>query len=210
MDDFKQISVTVNQHRKSRSEPKVNVINPTHYPMIGSGAHGAVFLLNKQQCVKIFALPEIAEKEAMALQQSQDVYFVPRFYEKGPNYIIMEYIRGMDLAAHLSQKGFISESITMQILNIIHSFQQIGFTKMKIPMRHIIVTEQEKLKVIDLASVYDTVQPYPLVLLFQLKKFGVLDKFLLQIKKSYPDIHADWLRNIPFNQLETLFTDWTD
>lgn len=98
MEDFKSIRVT-------EGIKKVDVIkNPTSFPLIGKGAQGAVFKISSDKCVKICAKPEYAVKENV-LKIAQNSPTIPRLYEVGQNYIIMEYIEGPTLFQYLESGG---------------------------------------------------------------------------------------------------------
>ncbi|RFU64582.1 hypothetical protein [Bacillus sp. V59.32b] len=88
--DFRKINVTKGEHG-------VEVENPTNYPLIGKGVQGAVFKLSRRRCVKIFSGMNAAKKEADAMRQGQDSYLMPRIFEVGDNYIVMEYVDGPSL-----------------------------------------------------------------------------------------------------------------
>ncbi|MBT2602685.1 hypothetical protein J7E55_06385 [Bacillus sp. ISL-53] len=88
MEDFKSICVT-------EGIKKVDVKKiPTSFPLIGKGAQGAVFKISSDKCVKICAKSEFAAKEGNVLKIAQESPAIPRLYDVGHNYIIMEYLEG--------------------------------------------------------------------------------------------------------------------
>ena len=92
MKDIKSIIVTP---RKGDIVKIVN--NPTSYPLVGRGREGAVFKISSDQCVKIYAKQRCAKNEGKVLIAAQESRIVPKLYEVGENYIIMEYIEGPSL-----------------------------------------------------------------------------------------------------------------
>ena len=198
MDDYKSISV-----KKGKDGKKLEVNNPTSYKLIGKGYQGAVFQLSDEQCVKIYVNSRDTQNEAKALQALQESSFVPKIFETGSNYIIMEYLKGPDLSTYLRDKGSISEWISQQILLIIKEMERVGFSKINHRMKHIIVTEQEVLKVIDLANVFNKYinQPHPIEMLKRLKNMGLLTAFFEHAKKMEPEMYGKWEKAIRFEQL---------
>jgi predicted Ser/Thr protein kinase len=186
VDDFNSISVV-------QGEYEVEVVNnPTSYPLIGKGAQGAVFRISSDKCVKIFGKAERARKEGEVLKVAQKSPIIPRLYEVGPNYIIMEYIKGPTIFEYLQSGGVLSEKLIKEILFVLNEMKRLKFTRMDADMRHIIVTKQEQLKVIDHFNSYRTIQPKPQLLFNGFKALGLLPLFLKKLKKMDPESYKDW------------------
>lgn len=148
MEDFKSIRVV-----SGEGEQHVEIIhNPTSYPLIGKGRQGAVFKISPDQCVKIYPKKENAKKEGMVLLVGQESTIVPRVYEIGENYIIMEYLDGSSLMQYLESNQILSEKITNQILFLLKEMKRLKFTRLDARLKHIIVTKQGELKVVDLVN----------------------------------------------------------
>ncbi|WP_440970232.1 hypothetical protein ACSS6N_23195 [Peribacillus frigoritolerans] len=187
MNDFSSITVT----RRGKEEELV-VNNPTSYPLIGKGIQGAVFKLTEDRCVKIFLKPKNVKKEKEALIKGQGLPFMPKFFESGPNYIIMEYIDGPSLRNYLKEQGTISESITQQLVNMKREMKRFGFTNLdRCVIRHIFVDNQQVLKVVDHANSYDR-KPIPVRLLDSLSELGLIDPFLQQVKVMDFELYSEW------------------
>jgi predicted Ser/Thr protein kinase len=197
LDDFKAISI-----KKGSDGKHLDVNNPTSYQLIGKGYQGAVFRLNEEQCVKIYIHSRDADSEAKALRALQERAIAPKVFETGPNYIVMEYLKGPNLKTYLRQQGSISESISQQILVILKEMKRAGFTRLnKSPLQHFIVTEQEVLKVIDLAGVYrHTKYPFATYLFQNLRDLGLLNTFLGHAKKLEPKMYDEWKQTMKFKQ----------
>lgn len=186
MEDFKSIIV-------AEGIKKVDVINnPTTYPMIGKGAQGAVFQISSDQCVKICAKPEYAQKEGDVLKVAQESPIIPRLYQVGPNYIIMEYLEGPTLFQYLESGGDLSENIVRQILFVLKEMKRLKFTRLDTDLRHIIVTKGAELKVIDHYSSYTKTRNRPELIFKGLRKLGLLTLFLEQLKEMDPESYLEW------------------
>ncbi|MDK2798777.1 MAG: hypothetical protein PWP27_491 [Clostridiales bacterium] len=186
MEDFKCISVT----RTSTKELKIN--NPTHYPLIGKGEQGAVFKLSSKRCVKIYARQKQAEMEANVYKLTQDSPIIPKLYEIGSNYIIMEYIEGPTLEEYLKKKRKISKSLTSQILFMLKEMNHLGFTRLNVRLKHVIITKQEMLKVIDHVNSFTIKERRPIILFDKFEKLDLLHPFLKQVKKIDKEIYLEW------------------
>lgn len=209
MEAFTSISVRRNEKWREGGE-KLFIDNPTSYRLIGNGTQGAVFHLDEVRCVKIFADPNQKIQESKILQAAQKLPFIPRLYESGPNYIIMEYLKGPDLETFLKENGCLSEMVTRQILTIIREMhllshemgfkQKLAVTQIDTPMRHLIVTEQVKIKVVDHVDILRQ-NEHPIKMFQEFKDLGMLEALLMQAKKIDPTIFAAWEKAIPFHEL---------
>jgi len=186
LEDFKSISVTQNKNKK------LNIVNPTSYKLIGHGVQGAVFQLTPEQCVKIFALEKQAKREIENINELDGLSFVPKIYETGPNYIVMEYLEGVTLRDYLSDKKSLNESLTKQIVAIAKEMKR--FNKTDIELHHIIVTNEEELKKIDYSRRHavDSSQDAPHKLFKLLKKLQLLNIFMNQVKEIDPLTYSEW------------------
>ncbi|MDR7080253.1 putative Ser/Thr protein kinase [Neobacillus niacini] len=186
MRDFHSITVT-------RNEQKELVIhNPTSYPFIGKGLQGAVFKLSDDSCVKIFFKREVAKQEKEAMLKGRGLPSMPKLFESGHNYIVMEYIDGPSLRDYLQDHGTITESITRQIVFMKREMKRLGFTNLDICVsRHIFVDNQQILKTVDHANVYKQ-KPIPIRLLNTLSELGLIDLFLQQVKDMDQEFYSEW------------------
>ncbi|MCM3674226.1 AarF/UbiB family protein [Peribacillus simplex] len=188
MDDFKAIRVI----REGDNNIEV-VDNPTSYPLIGTGKHGAVFKISSDQCVKIYTKPKNVLRESEALKTAQDSPIVPKIYEVGDNYIIMEYIEGPTLKEYLEAKGHITQDITQKILSLIQEMKRLNFVRVDPKLKQVIVTREEELRVIDHVFSYSKKKAdIPVGLLKGLSILGLLSTFLVQVKLIDPQSHGEW------------------
>ncbi|AYA75531.1 serine/threonine protein kinase [Bacillus sp. Y1] len=198
MDDFKKIRV---ERIEVNGEKELIIHNPTSLKLIGEGSQGAVFQLSEDLCVKIYVNPNAAIKEGKALDAAKDTNIVPKVYEVGPNYVIMEYLKGRNLKDYLKQTKNISESFTKQIIMIRKELKRVGFTRIKTSIGHFIITEGDVLKAIDHSDGLTMNDPYNPKMFRDLKKLGLLDTFLKQAKEIDLESYEDWEKNIDFNLL---------
>jgi predicted Ser/Thr protein kinase len=195
MNDFKLIKL---ERKDENGKKKLTIHNPTDLKLIGEGTQGAVFQLDEDRCVKIYASPHAATKEANALEAAKDLNIVPKLYEVGENYVIMEYLKGPTLKDYLKKNKEITEDITRQIIMIRKGLKQVGFIRIKTSIGHFIVTEGNVLKAIDHSDGLTKNEPYNPKMFIDLKKLGLLDAFLEQAKKIDPESYEDWMENIEF------------
>lgn len=198
MDDFKKIRV---ERTEANGEKELIIHNPTSLKLIGEGSQGAVFQLSEDLCVKIYVKPDAAIKEGNALDAAKDTNIVPKVYEVGPNYVIMEYLKGPNLKDYLKQTKNISESFTKQIIMIRKELKRVGFTRIKTSIGHFIITEGDVIKAIDHSDGLTMNDPYNPKMFRDLKKLGLLDTFLKLAKEIDLESYEDWEKNIDFNLL---------
>ena len=186
MQEFERIKVTHSQ------SIELMVDNPTDLKLIGKGAHGVVFRLSKDKCVKIYADADVAKMEADAYKKSQHSDIVPRLYEFGSNYIVLEYIEGLSLLELLSQKKEIPFYIPRQLISLLKEMQQIGFSRLDSSLRHIIIAPDGCFKVIDLVYSYHISDAIPKRALVDLKELSLLLPFLKHLEEIDPELYVIW------------------
>ncbi|WML41762.1 hypothetical protein RCG19_08975 [Neobacillus sp. OS1-2] len=196
--DYKNIPVT-----SGGSGEGVKVESAVTQPLIGKGHQGAVYRIAEDKCVKIYGKPENAMQEQEVLLSTQALSFIPKVYETGPNYIVMEYLLGPDLNTFLKKQTSLSENITKQLLHILNTQKESGFKQIDAPLRHIIVTNTG-FKMVDHVYSFSREQDRPLELFQNLHERGFLDSFLEHVKILDPDTYAEWTKTpIPLTNPET-------
>ena len=136
-------------------------------------------------CKNLFR-PIQAKMENEAIKAGQHLPFMPRLYESGPNYIVMEYFNAPTLKEYLRNCTYIPESIVKKLLYVLNELKKAKFTMIDAPLRHIFIVENEELKVIDHVNCFKRIHPVPLKLLRDLKIILLKDSFLSQVKKLEP------------------------
>jgi RIO-like serine/threonine protein kinase len=195
MTDFKSIAVT-------KGVKTLEIHNPTNYPLIGMGAQGAVFKLSEDKCVKIYSDPVHAKMEVEALKTVKSLPFMPKVFDSGSNYIVMEYFNAPTLKEYMRDCTYIPESITKKLLYIVKELETAKFTMVDVPLRHIFVVQNEELKVVDHVNSFKRSHPVPLKLLRDLNRILLKDSFLAQVKKLEPDTYKKWDQYFNHNSLD--------
>jgi putative serine/threonine protein kinase len=166
------------------------------YTLIGAGRDGAVYKLEDNVCVKYFFDKNTQQKELEAIKLGQTSNVIPRLYEHGENYIVMEYVNGISLSRYLKDKGELTEELTKKILSMFSELKEIGFKRLDTEVRHILINEAGELKVIDHKRAFILDKEVPDKLLSGLKELGVTHVFLNHVKTLDPSIHDAWTKHL--------------
>jgi predicted Ser/Thr protein kinase len=184
MDNFKKISVSPGNI--------VKISNPTSYPLVGKGSQGAVFRLSDKVCVKIYAKEDVSRSEANAYMLAQDSAIMPKIYEIGRNYIIMEYFSFGSLEDYLRSRGRISEKMTSNLLSLLEEMKRLGFPRLDCPLRHIFMAKNGDLKVIDPVHALKMKKRRPTQLFKDLGSLKLLDMFAGHLRKLNSELYLEW------------------
>nr|WP_275980346.1 AarF/UbiB family protein [Halalkalibacter alkaliphilus] len=157
---------------------------------------GAVFKISDKKCVKLYPDDEHRVWEEEVLKKIQSSSYFPKIYESDKNYLVMEYVDGITLEDYLKKKKIMPESITKEIIAIHKEMERLKFTDRDIYLRHFIVINNEKIKVIDHVKSFTRVRPQPKRLIKGLKKLGLLDSFLLSVKKIDYKMYRKWRKTV--------------
>jgi predicted Ser/Thr protein kinase len=176
----------------AKNKGTVTIKNLSGYTMIGKGADGSVFQLTHEKCIKVFVNEDTRKKELDALQLGQFSLIIPKLYEYGANYIVMEFVKGYNLKHHLRKEKKLSEEIVGKILSMLDEMKAVGFTRLDIEVRHIFFTELGEIKVIDLKRAFHTDRSVPTKLLTGLNKLGYLEEFLKHVNQLSPSKYKEW------------------
>jgi predicted Ser/Thr protein kinase len=170
----------------------VEVVNRSPLMMIGKGRQGAVFQISEDVCVKVFGNMEDCEREYHALSLGQHTHLLPRIFAKGPLYIAMEMVKGVDLREYLQSQPLTRE-LSHKLIKMLITFKKIGFERIDHHKRQIFLQPDGNLKVIDVGRTVwrDRVYPYPRKLLTSL---GEENKqlFLTHVQKMAPKLYKEW------------------
>ena len=174
--------------------------NPTNFTLLGAGKQGAVFRIDEKRCVKIYFDSESPVKELYNLQLGGKAGICPKVHFWDKNYIVMEYMNSPSLIDYLSHNP-LTEQLTRRILHLLDAFEQIGFNRFDHAGRHIFVTPNDNLKVIDVVHVIKD-EPVWLAekLIFDMGKNAKL--FLELVKKLDPKRYNLWMSDPNFKLLE--------
>jgi predicted Ser/Thr protein kinase len=183
--DFKNIVV-------KRTEDKVEVDNRTDYPMLGKGKQGAVFKISSKKCVKFYWNNRSVEKEAEVLSAGKGSPIMPKLYETGPNYLVMEFVEGQTFQEYIESINELPRSMVEKIVAVFSEMERLNFGRMDLATRHIIIPKNEKLKIIDHTNSFSKKQTFPKRFFNGLRRNGVLDSFLKQAKEIDKATYSNW------------------
>lgn len=179
----------------------VEVENHSPLQMIGKGRQGAVFQVTEDICVKVFGNTEDCEREYYALGLGQHTSLFPKLYHKGPLYIAMEIIRGVDLREYLQSQP-LSKELSVKLIEMLITFKEIGYERIDHHKRQIYLQKDGSLKVIDVARTVwrDRVYPYPRKLLNSLGKDNK-EVFLNHVQELSPTLYDEWKHYIRMEEI---------
>jgi predicted Ser/Thr protein kinase len=193
-------------HVRNMVNADVEVINQSPLVMLGKGRQGAVFQLSDDVCVKVFGNTEDCDREYYALSLGQHTNLFPKLYGKGPLYIAMEIIRGVDLREYLQSQP-LTRTLSAKLIEMLITFKAIGYERIDHHKRQIYLQPDGSLKVIDVARTIwrDRVYPYPRKLLTSL---GEENKaiFLTYVKEMAPAVYQEWLHYIRMEEISRQIT----
>ncbi|MFB3167986.1 hypothetical protein P5G62_012795 [Neobacillus sp. 179-C4.2 HS] len=184
----------------------VEVVNNSPLVMMGKGRQGAVFQISDDICVKVFGNTEDCDREYYALSLGQQTTLFPKLYGKGPLYIVMEIIRGVDLREYLQSQP-LTQALSAKLIEMLITFKEIGYERIDHHKRQIYLQPDGSLKVIDVARTIwrDRVYPYPRKLLTSL---GEENKaiFMAHVQEMAPELYAEWLHYIRMEEISRQIT----
>ena len=93
---------------------------------------------------------------------------------------------------YLESNQILSEKITNQILFLLKEMKRLKFTRLDARLKHIIVTKQGELKVVDLVNHLKKRYDRPEFLMTGLEKLGLLSLFLEQVKNIDKQSYLEW------------------
>jgi predicted Ser/Thr protein kinase len=191
MSDYKNINVTLNDNGK------LYVKNPHGFPVIGMGGHGAVLKIDDQRCIKVFVSEEIANIEKQAYLETLGSPMMPILYEVGDKYLIIEYINGPNLKNFLLLQGNMPHSIVTELVNMFLEMERLCFLRRDESLRHILVKDNAKIKIIDHYYAFTLFNPLPVKLFKQLEELKLLEAFLEEGSKIAPTLFNKFRERMP-------------
>lgn len=184
----------------------VEVVNKSPLTMMGKGRQGAVFQVSDDICVKVFGNIEDCEREYYALSLGKKTNLFPKLYAKGPLYIAMEIIKGVDLREYLQSQP-LTQELSQKLINMLITFKDIGYERIDHHKRQIYLQPDGNLKVIDVARTIwrDRVYPYPRKLLTSLGEENK-ELFLSHVQVLAPKLHEEWIHFIRMEEISRQIT----
>ena len=183
-------------YKTSVFEVKDREYHLSNETFVGRGAQGTVYRISENRCVKIYASGQFAAMEYASFLAARGSTIIPRLYEKGADYIVMEYFKGPSLDQYLRGKQMIPTWITAQIIQVLQEMRRFRFTKLDSFLRHIFVDRDYQLKVIDLVNAYTVSSTFPERLFGDLRDLKLLPSFLQQVKMVKPRLYLEWKQHL--------------
>lgn len=122
---------------------------------------------------------------------SQGDSHFPRLYDYGENYIIREYIDGIELDKYLSLHP-LTPIISNEIINLYEAMSTVGYKRLDSAIFHIFITQSDNLKLIDTAKAMKKKAIYPKLIIKGLDELNYKDEFLEFVKVIRPDLYTKW------------------
>lgn len=170
-------------------------LNLKHLKFLGEGYQGKVYKINSSKCIKIFKRKELCFDEIETLVMCQNDSHFPKLYSFGEDYIIREYIDGIELDKYLS-KNKITPYICENIISIYKAMNNVGFKRLDTALFHIFITPSNNFKVIDTARAMKKESIFPFIILKDLDSLGYKDIFLSYVKGHEIELYNKWKEKI--------------
>lgn len=165
--------------------------NIAELEFLGKGTQGTVYKIDNKTCIKIFKKKSDCAKEKVTLEMAKNSLYFPKLYFSGEDYIIREYIDGIELDKYLKHYP-LTINISKKILDIYEAIGEIGYRRQDIVLFHILLTRDGKFKVIDTGRVMKRKTTYLKLILMGLKELGYKEEFLNHVKLLRKDLYEEW------------------
>jgi len=159
--------------------------------LLGQGNHGKVYLLTPDRVIKICKDSKSCIYESFILTQTNGNPHFPTIYDYDEHFIIREYVGGEDLFHHIKKNCF-SRELALNLIELLETFKDLGFAKIDIRCRDIMVQDNGYLMVIDPKGFYTRHIAFPRHLMKGLNKLGVLNDFLIILKQTNLSLYEEW------------------
>jgi len=166
-------------------------LNINELKFLGAGTQGKVYKIDSQRCIKIFKRDHVCNDEIETLVMAQKDSHFPRLYEFGEDYIIREYIDGIELDNYLSSHP-LTENISKKIIELYEAMNFVGYNRLDAAPFHIFLTPLDEIKLIDTARAMKKKTIYPSLIIKCLEELGYKKQFLSFVKANIPDLYAKW------------------
>ena len=161
---------------------------------LGRGYEGRAYLTPEGQLLKVFYRKINCRDEYNILKEVEESKFFPKVYKCKSNYMLREYIDGVDLIEYIKKNG-LSRKLALGLIQLIEEFEKFNFLKLDIRCQHIFVLQDENIKIIDPRSVYSKKVDKPYHILKELKKAKVMDEFMKVLVEYKIEYAKRWLGN---------------
>lgn len=170
-------------------------INLLDCRFLGRGHNGVVYMLPDGKVIKICYEEKSCKKEYSILERIKENKYFPRVYGMSGNYMIRDYVDGVDLRNYIKKYGLTKE-LTLKILDLLEEFKALEFKKEDIRCKDVLVQPNESLMIIDPKKFYSKDRDFPRHLVKGFHKLGVLNFFILVTKNEKPNLYKQWIDKI--------------
>lgn len=167
-------------------------INIKDLEFIGKGTQGKVYLIDSQKCIKIFKRKKECNNEVKTLLMAQGDTHFPKLYEFGVNYIIREYVNGIELNEYLLKEN-LTPQLSKKLIELYESIVNVGYLRKDAAIFHILIMPSGELKLIDTANAMKKKSTIPSLLISGLEDIGCKEDFFIFLKSNRPDLHVHWI-----------------
>lgn len=122
-------------------------LNVNELQFLGAGTQGKVYKIDSQRCIKIFKREQVCADEIETLVMAQKDSHFPRLYEFGEDYIIREYIAGIELDKYLSSHP-LTQNISNKIIELYEAMNSVGFNRLDSAPFHIFLTPSDEINLL--------------------------------------------------------------
>jgi predicted Ser/Thr protein kinase len=166
-------------------------IKYNNLPLIGGGAHGKVYRLGNDRCIKVCKKTKNMQKEYRVLKLAEGYPQFPVVYECKGRYMIREYIDGQNIRDYIAENG-LSNGLAKELTELIKIFIKLKFKRIDIRMKEVFVTGNNKFKIIDTTRYLDKKATYPVKMLRTLEKLECKEQYMNYLKENYPKFYETW------------------
>lgn len=167
-------------------------INIKDLELIGKGTQGKVYRIDSEKCIKIFKNKRDCNNEIKALLMAQEDTHFPKLYEFGVNYIVREYINGIELNEYLLKENLTPE-VSNKLVELYEAIVNVGYLRKDAAIFHILIMPSGELKLIDTAKAMKKKSTIPSLLISGLEDIGHKEEFFNYLKNNRPDLYAQWI-----------------
>jgi len=182
--------IILKQVNNIKLNPNINV-NVKELEFIGKGSQGKVYRIDSQKCIKIFKNNKSCKNELKTLLMAQEDVHFPKLYEYGSNFIIREYVNGVELNEYLAKRKLTPE-LSSRLIELYESIVRVGYERHDTAIFHILVTPSGELKLIDTAKAMKKKSVIPNLLISGLEELGYKDDFFNFLKINRPYLYPKW------------------
>jgi predicted Ser/Thr protein kinase len=184
--------------RTLNSANDAEIMNPTNIRYVGKGNQGTVFQIDAERCVKFFGEKRECEQELHNLQLGNSVGICPKVFLWGEDYIVMEYFSSPSLLKYL-KKNPLTKQLAAQLIDLLDSFECIGFNRLDHCLRHIYLLPNGQMKVIDVGYSIAKQAHLPKAIMRDLGPKAL--EFLQFVRETRPEWFHRWTNHRDFSEL---------